>query len=92
MPEVPTTVESGLPPISVEFFAALFGPAKMPPEIANRLSKELTAIIARPQIRDQIDRQGFALAASTPQEMATFVKQQLVAWKQGFEDAGMKPE
>jgi tripartite-type tricarboxylate transporter receptor subunit TctC len=92
LPEVPTTVESGLPPISVEFFAALFGPAKMPPEIAARLSKELAAIIARPQIRDQIDRQGFALAASTPQEMATFVKQQLVAWKQGFEDAGMKPE
>jgi tripartite-type tricarboxylate transporter receptor subunit TctC len=92
LPEVPTTVEAGLPPISVEFFAALFGPAKMPPEIAARLSKELSAIIARPQIRDQIDRQGFALAASTPQELGAFVRQQLVAWKQGFEDAGMKPE
>ena len=92
LPEVPTTVEAGLPPISVEFFAALFGPAKMPPEIATRLSKELAAAIARPQVRDQIDKQGFALAASTPQEMAAFVKQQLVAWKQGFEDAGIKPE
>lgn len=92
LPEVPTTVESGLPPISVEFFAALFGPAKMPPEIAARLSKELNAAIARPQIREQIDKQGFALAGSTPQELAAFVKQQLVAWKQGFEDAGMKPE
>ena len=92
LPEVPTTVESGLPPISVEFFAALFGPAKMPPEIAARLSKDLNAAIARPQIREQIDKQGFALAGSTPQELGTFVKQQLVAWKQGFEDAGIKPE
>jgi putative tricarboxylic transport membrane protein len=92
LPEVPTTIEAGLPPISVEFFAALFGPARMAPQIAARLSKELSAIIARPQIREQIDRQGFALAASTPQEMSAFVKQQLVAWKQGFEDAGMKPE
>ena len=92
LPEVPTTVEAGLPPISVEFFAALFGPAKMPPEIAARLSKEMAAAIARPQIREQIDKQGFALAASTPQELAAFVRQQLVAWKQGFEDAGMKPE
>ena len=92
LPEVPTTIEAGLPPISVEFFAALFGPAKMPPEIAARLSKEMAAAIARPQIREQIDKQGFALAASTPQELGAFVKQQLAAWKQGFEDAGMKPE
>ena len=39
LPEVPTTVEAGMPPINVEFFAALFGPAGMPPEIAGRLSK-----------------------------------------------------
>ena len=52
LPEVPTTVEAGMPPINVEFFAALFGPAKMPAEIATRLSKELNAIMARPQIRE----------------------------------------
>jgi tripartite-type tricarboxylate transporter receptor subunit TctC len=92
LPEVPTTVEAGMPPISVEFFAALFGPAKMPAEIATRLSKELNTIIARPQIREQIDRQGFALAGSTPEELGAFVKQQLAAWSRGFRDAGINPE
>ena len=92
LPEVPTTVEAGMPPIKVEFFAAMFGPAKMPPEIAQRISKELNSIMARPQIRELVDKQGFALAGSTPEELGTFVKQQLVAWKQGFEDAGIKPE
>jgi len=92
LPEVPTTVESGLPPISVEFFAALFEPAKLPPEIAARLSRELAAVIAKPHIREQIDKQGFALASSTPQELGAFIKQQLGAWKQGFDDAGIKPE
>ena len=92
LPEVPTTVEAGMPPIKVEFFAAMFGPAKMPIEIAHRISKELNSIIARPQIRELVDKQGFALAASTPEELGQFVKQQLVAWKQGFEDAGIKPE
>jgi tripartite-type tricarboxylate transporter receptor subunit TctC len=92
LPEVPTTVEAGLPPISVEFFAALFGPAKMPPEIASRLSRELNVILARAQIREQIDKQGFALAGSTPEELGAFVKTQLGAWKRGFEDAGIKPE
>jgi tripartite-type tricarboxylate transporter receptor subunit TctC len=92
LPEVPTTVEAGMPPISVEFFAALFGPAKMPGEIATRLSKELNTIIARPQIREQIDRHGFALAGSTPEELGAFVKQQLAAWAKGFREAGINPE
>ena len=92
LPEVPTTVEAGMPPINVEFFAALFGPAGMPPEIAQRLSKELNAIIARPSIREQIDKQGFALAGSSPAELRGFIKAQLGAWAQGFKEAGINPE
>ncbi|HZQ71393.1 MAG TPA: tripartite tricarboxylate transporter substrate binding protein [Burkholderiales bacterium] len=92
LPEVPTTVEAGLPPINVEFFAALFGPARMPPEIAARLSKEVAAIIARAQVREQIDRQGFALAASTPEELGAFIRQQLGAWARGFKEAGITAE
>ena len=92
LPEVPTTVEAGMPPINVEFFAAMFGPAGMPPEIAARLSKELSAIIARPQIREQIDRQGFALAGSSPAELRGFIKSQLGAWARGFKEAGINPE
>jgi tripartite-type tricarboxylate transporter receptor subunit TctC len=92
LPEVPTTVEAGMPPISVEFFAAMFGPAKLPAEIVARLGRELNAAIARPQVREQIDRQGFALAGTTPAELGAFVKQQLDAWARGFRDAGMTPE
>ena len=92
LPEVPTTVEAGMPPINVEFFAAMYGPAGMPAEIAARVSKELAAIIARPAIREQIDKQGFALAASTPDELRAFTKRQLGAWSQGFRDAGIHPE
>ncbi|MSP97898.1 MAG: tripartite tricarboxylate transporter substrate binding protein [Betaproteobacteria bacterium] len=92
LPEVPTTVEAGMPPINVEFFAGLWGPAKMPADIAQRLSKELNAIIARPQIREQIDRHGFALAGSTPAELDAFIRRQLDAWARGFREAGINPE
>jgi len=92
LPDVPTTVEAGMPPINVEFFAALWGPAKMPADIAQRLSKELNAIIARPQIREQIDRQGFSLAGSTPAELDEFIKRQYEAWGRGFREAGINPE
>jgi tripartite-type tricarboxylate transporter receptor subunit TctC len=92
LPEVPTTVETGLPPITVEFFAAMYGPAKMPHEIAARVSQELAKAMAKPQIKEAIDRQGFQLAASTPEELGAFTRRQLEAWAKGFADAGMKPE
>jgi tripartite-type tricarboxylate transporter receptor subunit TctC len=92
MPEVPTTVEAGLPPLSVATWAALFGPAGMPREVVARLNRELNAAIARPEIREQVDRQGFQLQSSTPEELGAFVKSQLSAWKKAFDDAGMKPE
>ena len=92
LPEVPTTVEAGLPPLNVATWAALFGPAGMPRDVVARLNRELNAAIARPEIREQVDRQGFQLQSSTPEELGAYVRAQLAAWKKAFDDAGMKPE
>lgn len=92
LPEVPTTQEAGLPPLSVATWAALFGPAGMPRETVTRLNRELNAAMARPEIREQVDRQGFQLQGSTPDELAAYVRSQLGAWGKAFNDAGMKPE
>ncbi len=91
-PEVPTTAEAGLPPLSVATWAALFGPAGTPREIVARLNRELNAVLARPEVREQVDRQGFLLQGSTPEELGAYVKAQLGAWGKAFNDAGLKPE
>ena len=43
-------------------------------------------------MREQIERQGVQLTGSTPDELGSFIKQQLGAWGSAFREAGMKPE
>ncbi len=92
LPDTPTFAEAGLPALGAESWAALFGPAKLPPDIANRMSEAVRAAIADPASRARIERQGFDLAGSTPAELNTFVASQLKDWKQAFDDVGLKPE
>mgnify|MGYP003334016632 CR=1 FL=1 len=67
--DLPTMKESGGPDIQMLLWNGVLAPAGTPPEIAARVSREVNAIIARPAIREQVDRQGFALAGSTPEEL-----------------------
>ena len=92
LPDVPTAAEAGLPPFNAGTWAALFAPAKLPPEITARMNQELNAAMRRPDVREKIGQQGFELAGSTPEEMSTFVQEQLVAWGRAFREAGMNPE
>jgi tripartite-type tricarboxylate transporter receptor subunit TctC len=92
LPEVPTAAEAGLPPFTAGTWAALFGPARLPAEIVARMNKELNAVMQRPDVREKIDRQGFELAGSTPEELNAFIREQLVAWSRAFREAGMNPE
>jgi tripartite-type tricarboxylate transporter receptor subunit TctC len=92
LPNVPTAQEAGLPPLPAATWAALFGPAKLPNEIAQRMNKELNAAMAKPEIRDRIDKLGFDLAGSSPAELGVFVQEQLGAWGKAFADAGLQPE
>ena len=92
MPTVPTGAEAGLPALTAGTWAALFGPAKLPAEITQRMNRELHAAMQRPEVRERISALGFELAGNTPDEMGAFVQDQLVAWARAFKDAGMVAE
>jgi tripartite-type tricarboxylate transporter receptor subunit TctC len=92
LPDVPTANEAGLPPFNAGTWAALFGPAKLPPDVVARMNRELNAAMKRPDVREKIGQQGFELGGSTPEELGAFVQEQLGAWGRAFRDAGMNPE
>ena len=92
LPEAPTMSEAGLQPMSVTPWGAVYGPKGMPREIVERLSRELVALLKRPEVREAFGKLAFEPRGSTPEELAAFTKEQLAVWRRAVADAGIKPE
>jgi len=92
LPDVPTIVEGGMAKFPIVSWAGMFGPARLPPEIVRRLNGEVTAILNRPDVKEQLARQAFAGAGSSPDELAAFTKEQYEMWGKAIRDAGIQPD
>ncbi len=91
-PDAPTMAESGFPQYTLVSWGAMFGPAKMPGEIVERLAREFNTAIRRPEVKDALDKYGYELEGSTPQELTAYVREQVASWKKGVQDAGITPD
>ena len=92
LPNVPTMAEAGFPEYSVTSWAAIFGPARLPRPIVERLTREINAILQRPEVKDQLERQAFEYEGSSPEALGTFVKEQLEVWRRAVREAGIQQE
>ena len=92
LPEVPTMGELGQKSISVTPFAGLFGPARMPRAVVERLSREMAPILARADVREAVSRHAFETRSSSPEELATFLKGQLGGWRRTVAEVGIVPD
>ena len=88
-PDVPTLAELGVPEVTVRLWAGIFGPAKMPASVVQRLSSEMNAILKRPEVREQLVRQGYDPRGSSSEELGAYVRSQYVLWKQAVREAGV---
>lgn len=91
-PEVPTAAEAGLVKAPIIAWGGLFGPAKMPKEIVDRLGREMAALLSRSDVREAFGRLAFEPKSSSPQELAAIVAEQLEAFKKGVREAGIAQE
>jgi tripartite-type tricarboxylate transporter receptor subunit TctC len=92
LPDVPTMAEVGIPQYSVVSWAALYAPAKLPREIQLRLNKEFHDAMKRPEVIALMDKQAFPMTPSTPEELGTFTKAQLEAYRAILKSIGVQPE
>jgi tripartite-type tricarboxylate transporter receptor subunit TctC len=91
-PDAPTMAESGFPQYSLVPWGAMVGPAGLPREIVQRINRDSNAAVANAQVKEVLDKFGFELQGSTPEELGKFIRDQFAAWRQGIRDAGIQPD
>ena len=80
MPDLPTMNESGLPGFAVGNWAGLLGPAGLDTAIVKKLHDEVLAILATDEMKARIKTLGFDVIASTPQEFAKQLQDDIARW------------
>ena len=89
LPDAPTMTEAGLERVSITPWGGLFGPARMPKEIVDRLSREMAVVLAKPEVREALGRLAFEPRSSTPQELSSLVAEQLEAYRRVARTVGL---
>jgi len=80
LPGVPTVHELGMPELGISNWFALLGPANLPPDIVNSLSKTLGEVLKAPQIQADMKEIGLLIQPSPPAETMDFVKSDIARW------------
>ena len=90
-PELPTMDEAGVEGFDMDSWAGIFAPANTPQPIVTQLNTELRKIIDSADVKQKLRAAGFEAFSSSPQELDSFVKEQLKKWGKMVEDAGIQP-
>jgi tripartite-type tricarboxylate transporter receptor subunit TctC len=74
---VPTIAESGYPNFEMVLYSGILGPAGVPPAIVNKLSAEISRVLATPEIKQTYARLGAAPYTTTPEKFAASLNSEI---------------
>jgi tripartite-type tricarboxylate transporter receptor subunit TctC len=88
LPQVPTLAEAGLRNFEAEAWWGVFGPAHLPPAVAQRLSSEIERIVRSDAFRDKLGSLGVVPMTASRESFADFHRAELAKWGKAVQDSG----
>jgi tripartite-type tricarboxylate transporter receptor subunit TctC len=89
-PELPTVSESGLPGFETSIWFGLFAPAATPRDVIDRIARETARVLAAPDVRAQLARQGVDPMPKTPEQLGEYVRDEVDKWGQVVRNSGAR--
>ena len=89
LPDVPTTIEAGLPDYQASGWFAMAAPKDTPKEIVARLNREMAKAIADPEVKEKFQQQGAEGRVPSVAESIKFVHDEIIKWDGIITKAGI---
>lgn len=91
-PDAPSFAELGYPEADIELWFAFYGPAKMPAEVVQKWNQELPPILALPDVKEIMAKQGLVGLYRDSPATSAYLKSEIARWRSVVEKAGIQPE
>lgn len=90
VPDIPSAPEAGLAGMEAELWFGLFATAKTPNAIVMKLNREVVDMLNRADVKAAILNQGALVRPGTPEELGTYLRDELKKWTPIIQAAGIK--
>ena len=92
LPNVPSVAEQGYAGFDYTLWVGLWGPAKMPAEVAAKINKDVNAALASADLRERLTKLGTVPGNLTIPQFTDFVRKEIEETKTILQAAGIKPQ
>jgi tripartite-type tricarboxylate transporter receptor subunit TctC len=91
-PDVPTVAEQGFPGFAADAWYGLLAPARTPRPIIDKLHAEVVRIMKLPESKERLGNVGFEIVASSPEEFAKLIRDEIPKWTKVVREGGIRGE
>ena len=91
-PDLPSFAEVNLKNLDLDLYYLIAAPAATPREIVMKINREVALILALPDVRETLLKQGLIPATSTPEEISALIRDDIGRWKKFIESSGIKAD
>lgn len=92
LPDLPTTVEAGVPGSEYLFWVGLFAPAATPRQVVERLQAEVVKVLQAPPMRERLEKLGAEAFTMAPADFDRFIAEQTARTARIVKAANIKVE
>ena len=92
LPNVPTIAEAALPGFDYNLWVGVFAPAGTPPDIVDKINKDIDRALQTPEIKDRLSTLGAEPMPMTPAEFRKFVQTEIDDSAKVIKAAGIKAQ
>jgi tripartite-type tricarboxylate transporter receptor subunit TctC len=92
LPNVPSVAEQGYAGFDYTLWVGLWGPAKIPADVAAKINKDVNAALASADLRERLTKLGTVPGNLTIPQFSDFVRKEIDETRTILQAAGIKPQ